>query len=114
MTSLYDLKVGDPVVIYRSYSRTPPEQGEVTKIGYKLITVKCGHYEEQFRLESGQLNSRDYPYHARIKTLDQAREDDYRVELEQTLRDRGVRFEHGVRLSTQVLEKLIKALEEEG
>jgi hypothetical protein len=112
--SLYDLKIGDPVVIYRSFRNSPPDQGEVVKIGRKLITVKCGFFEEQFRLESGQLNSRDYPYHAHIKTLDQAREDDYRLDLEKDLHERGIRFDVATkRLSVNVLEKFIQALKDD-
>lgn len=115
--SLYDLEVSDPVVVTHSYGRGSRQQGTVVKKGRKLITIQpegtsSEHVREVFRLEDGPFNSKDFPYHAHVYTVEQYEERQRRGYLEDKLRDLGVRLSSPREVSTEVMEKLVQVLEE--
>lgn len=114
---LADLKVGDRVQVFdvngsRMGQPRGGWDGTVVKVGRKLITIQYGnHYTQVFRLDSGRAN--DAYGHLWIKTSEQAAEDARRGELIQRLRDGGLEIRVGARVSTSMLEALIKALDGE-
>lgn len=115
-TTLADLKVGDRVQVFGGYGRRRDEvggqDGEVIKVGRKLITVAYpgNPHGQVFRLESGRAND-DYG-HQRIKTIAQAEEDLHREDLVQRLKDGGLEVRMGRQLSTRALEAVAMALDE--
>lgn len=113
--SLYDLKPGDPVKVFdvngRRYGQ--PEDGvdgEVVKVGRKLITVKHSRWNTQvFRLENGIAN--DNYGHQWIRTLEEAADLIRRAELRQSMRKLGLEIKIGRSFSTDTMEKLVQVLE---
>lgn len=113
--SLKDLKVGDRVQVFEQWTRNVPPggwDGEVVKKGTKLITVKYNYSTSVFRIDTGAVNSKDFPYHARIRTVEQAQEDLRRSDLIQELRDLGLQFTNQGTLTTEQIEAVVRALKE--
>lgn len=119
-TGLYALEVGDRVQVFGGYGRRHGApggmDGEVIKVGRKLITVAYpGSPNGQvFRLESGRAND-DYG-HQRIQTVEQAAEDARRSELIARLRSGGIelRMGHDRKISTETLEALAAVVDQAG
>jgi hypothetical protein len=118
--SLYDLKVGDRVQVFESNGRRSgqPEggwDGEVTKKGNKLLTVKWRWSETVFRLDTGQFNSKSYSHFYHVKTVEKAAADLRRNGLLGKLRNLGleIRFDRKSEFTTDKLEAVVKVLEEE-
>jgi hypothetical protein len=111
--SLYDLKVGDRVQVFEQWSRNVPAggwDGEVVKVGTKLITVKYEYREWVFRLETGQVNDKNFSYHARIETVEQVQEDMRRSQLTDSLQELGLQLTRTNSLTTDQIETVVRAL----
>ncbi|MEV4575917.1 hypothetical protein AB0K16_21995 [Nonomuraea jabiensis] len=59
--------------------------GKVTKVGRKIVTVAFSNGEEQFRIEDGRRNHKDYPHWYSVKTLEEAEDDRRRSNAINTL-----------------------------
>ena len=106
-------EVGQQVWRYDSSGRNrPPTQVEVTKVARLLVTVGEGWNAEQFRIETGQLNSKDFPHHAKILTEEEKVAAERRSAAQKALRDSGLQFDLGRehRVSTETLERLVEVL----
>jgi hypothetical protein len=106
---LYQLKVGDRVQVFsvNGPRRGQPKGGEdgtVTKVGRKLVTVEYGYGSKVFRMEDGSIND-DYG-HVHIKTVEQAAEDLRRGDALDQLREAGVVIQFDRKFSTETLEAL--------
>lgn len=113
--SLYDLRVGDRVQVFEQWSRNVPPggwDGEVVKVGTKLITVRYNHTESVFRLETGQINDKKYSSHARIKTVEQVEEDLRRGQLIEAMRGLGLQLTNRSEMSTEKIEAVVRTLRE--
>lgn len=98
-----DVKVGDEVRVFDVNGRRSgmPEGGwvgTVLKVGRKLFTVdyanagwtRQGHRGSVFRLEDGSLNDKDFGYHTRVKTTQQAELDLRKHKAVEALRKHGL------------------------
>ena len=104
--------VGQRVWIFDvNQGKRGPQEGTVTKVGRKLVTVRGPWASATFRIETGQINSQ-YSNHTWIKTDEEKAYDERRAELIQALRDHGVRFDGFLRLSNEVLAGFLKVIEE--
>jgi hypothetical protein len=113
---LYDLDVGDPVVMTHSYGRKGSERGYVVKKGRKLITVQpegtdAEHLKLVFRMEDGSHNDRDFPYRHHVYTVEDYADREYRSHLVVELKSKGIRIDGYHKFPTEVLERLVKALD---
>lgn len=116
MKTLYDLEVGDPVVMTHSYSRGGAQRGYVVKKGRKLITIQpegsdSPHLQVVFRMENGSFNDRYFPHYHHVYTIEEYEELERRSELQGVLNKKGVRFDLAYNIPTEVLERLVKALD---
>lgn len=109
-------EVGQRVWFYGINDRgRPPTEGTVTKVGRTLVTVAIGHGQsQQFRIETGQINSRDYPHHYWVKTEQQRAADQHKSELNQRLESAGIAFRLGARLPIEVIEDIVAVLDKHG
>lgn len=114
--TLYDLDVGDPVVMTHSYGRGKVQRGYVVKKGRKLVTIQpegsdSPHLQVVFRMEDGSFNNRDFPYHHHVYTVEEYAEETYRSDLVNELGSKGIRIDRHSKFPTEVLERLVKALD---
>lgn len=115
MRTLYDLKPGDRVQVFISYKRNQPrggDDGEVVKVGRKLITVKYGWGTTVFRMENGRANDRFG--HTYIRTPEQVEEMNRRTDLLSRLKALGLEPVSYPRteISTDKIEAIVKIMEE--
>lgn len=112
---LTQVKVGDRLIQTAPFSKTEPNDVYVTKVGRKLLTIEQYGRPVQFRIESGELNDRNYPYHSHVYTPEFYARKLYREELESRLQDLGLRFQgfSDRKISNEAFEKIIEIVEED-
>lgn len=107
--------VGQKVWVYGINEKRGPVEGEVTKVGRTLVTVRGGYAERQYRIDTGRWNSRDFGGHYWIKTDEQRAEDERRTTVLARLGELGVegtRFGNGLRqYDVDTLERVVAVLE---
>lgn len=114
-SALAELKAGDRVQVFdvngsRMGQPKGGWDGEVVKVGRKLITVKYGYAASVFRLDDGRKN--DAYGHQHIKTVEQAAEDLRRGSVVGRLREFGIDLRWDAReISTAKLESMLQVLE---
>lgn len=111
------VKVGDRVQIFGSYRRGQSpngEDGEVTKVGRRLFTVKrTWGGESVFRLENGQLNDRNFGYQTYVMTPEQVEIRNQMTDARDRMRALGLEERIGYdRLTLDQMLRVIAVLEE--
>lgn len=107
-------KVGDPVKVFdvNGARQGQPEDGwdgEVVKVGAKLVTIKYSHgYTVVFRLDTGHAN--DKYQHQWFLTLPEAELSRRRVAAREVLRAHHVTLEPRCSLDLETLEDLAAVL----
>lgn len=104
--------VGQKVWIYDVNRRRGqgPQEGTVTKVGRKLVTVQVGtHWSWTFRIEDGSRNDR-YG-HQWVKTDEQRKVEEHRNDLLRRLAEGGLEVRIGRMIATEGLERLVAALD---
>lgn len=116
-----DFQVGQKVLIYGDQygRRREPVEGEVVKVGRTLVHVRTGDSKWQpegspFRMETGY--ARDEHDHRRVRTLEQAADDERCREAWATLNRHGLTAEHhrATSISTDVLVQIATLLDAGG
>lgn len=109
-------EVGQRVWVYGINDRgRPPTESTVVKVGRALVSVQGPYGDvQQFRMDTGQSNSRDYPHHFWIRSDDERAVDERLAAINDRLMAAGVHFAAGVRLPVEVLEAFVTVLDDHG
>lgn len=103
-----DLKVGDKVVIC-GYNIKKPMEGEVTKVGRTLVTIKTGRIERQYRIATGIIND-NYGHEWFLTTERFAAREQKKLDVE-TLRKHGLEESLGRSMDPAKMHALVEFLE---
>jgi hypothetical protein len=106
-------KVGDEVILSRRGKFGGDIATTVTKVGRKYFWVADAHHYQKFHLDSGrevtQYGSPDC-----VTTPERRAEEVRRDELEEALRERGIRLDRPQKWDALTLTRIVAAIEQAG
>lgn len=104
-------KVGDPVTVSEGRYRGNYE-ATITRIGRKYAYIERWGREIGFDLFTGYEANNKYGAPSRIRTAEMVAEDERRYNVTLALKEHGITYERWISQSTDVLEKILRVIEE--